>query len=101
MQFESPEDMARAFMQARVEKASLTEKLGSIQPELTTRDERIVTLETALAQARTETQNVKNVSGIGSSDAKAKVRLERQKNLAIKEAEYLRAQLKACICVIL
>jgi len=95
LRFESPEDMARAFMRARVEKASLAEKLGSIQPELTTRDERIVTLETALAQARTETQNVKNVSGTGSSDAKAKIRLERQKNLAIKEAEYLRAQLKA------
>lgn len=95
LRFESPEDLARAFMQVRVEKATLAEKLGAIQPELMARDERIVALETALAQARTETQSAKSAGGVSSSDAKAKARLERQKTLAIKEAEYLRAQLKA------
>ncbi|CAD0100139.1 unnamed protein product [Aureobasidium mustum] len=64
MAFESPEDMAKAFVNERLERVTLMEKLGALQPELTVRDANIKTLED-------------------------------EKNLAIKEVEYLRAQMKA------
>lgn len=96
LHFDTPADLAREFMAERVEKASLAEQLGNIQPELTSKDERIAQLEASLAQARRESQEPKTrpSSSSGAFDSKAKARLERQRNLAIKEADYLRAQLK-------
>lgn len=100
MAFESPEEMAKAFVNERMERITLIEKLGAIQPELTVRDANIKTLEDEKAQLRAEIEKLKEGAGNASTtavpvDAKARARLERQKNLAIKEVEYLRAQMKA------
>ena len=96
-QFDSPADMARAFLQQRIENASLVEQLGAIQPELTTKDETIRELEDERTKLQSEAAQLKAAPAAttGGSDAKAKARLERQKTLAIKETEYLRAQLRA------
>jgi mitotic spindle assembly checkpoint protein MAD1 len=100
MAFESPEEMAKAFVNERMERITLTEKLGAIQPELTVRDANIRTLEDEKVQLRAEIEKLKESADNSSTttapvDAKARARLERQKNLAIKEVEYLRAQMKA------
>ncbi|KAH0273134.1 spindle assembly checkpoint component MAD1, partial [Aureobasidium melanogenum] len=100
MVFDSPEDMAKAFVNERLERITLMEKLGALQPELTVRDANIKTLEDEKVQLRAEIEKLKEAGTSSSSnsvpaDAKARARLERQKNLAIKEVEYLRAQMKA------
>ncbi|KAI5200339.1 mitotic spindle assembly checkpoint protein-like protein MAD1 [Aureobasidium subglaciale] len=99
MAFESPEDMAKAFVNERMERITLIEKLGAIQPEISVRDANIKTLEDEKVQLRAEIEKLKNASSTPTTaapvDVKARARLERQKNLAIKEVEYLRAQMKA------
>jgi mitotic spindle assembly checkpoint protein MAD1 len=94
LQFNSPEDLARAFMKQRVENISLVERLGTLQPQLNMKDENILKLEEARSQLQTEVQQLK-IASASAGDGKAKARLERQKALAVKETEYLRAQLKA------
>lgn len=101
LQFDSPEDLARALVRERLEIASLTERLGAIQPELAVKDANIKTLEDEKAALQSELGKLRSSSTTpattttGGSDAKARQRLERQRTLAVKEVEYLRAQLKA------
>ncbi|KAK6004550.1 hypothetical protein QM012_008412 [Aureobasidium pullulans] len=99
MAFDSPEDMAKAFVNERLERITIMEKLGALQPELTVRDANIKMLEDEKVQLRAEVERLKEAGTSSSTaaptDAKARARLERQKNLAIKEVEYLRAQMKA------
>ncbi|OCL11538.1 mitotic spindle assembly checkpoint protein-like protein MAD1 [Glonium stellatum] len=92
LQFDSPEDLARAFVRERIESASLLERLGAIQPELSVKDENIKALEDEKAKLLGELQKLRTSGGGG--DSKVRARLERQKALATKEVEYLRAQLK-------
>ena len=92
LQFDSPEDLARAFVQERIENASLLERLGAVQPELSVKDENIKILEDEKAKVLGELQKLRTSGGGG--DSKVRARLERQKALATKEVEYLRAQLK-------
>ncbi|KAF2822740.1 LCM-domain-containing protein [Ophiobolus disseminans] len=80
-QFDSPEDLARAFVQERIERTELLAQLGAIRPELA--DDK--------ATLHAELQRLK-ASGAGASDGKARARLERQKALAAREVEFLRAQ---------
>ena len=97
MDIKSPEDMARAFLRERLEKAGLVEKLGVLQPELSVKDDNIRALEEEKAQLTKELEKARSsTTNTGSaSDAKIRARLERQRVLASKEVEYLRAQLKA------
>lgn len=99
--FETPEQMAKAFLQERLERVSLADKLGSVQPELLVKDENIRELENEKAKLQADIETLKTIAAAtptaaapGLSDAKARARLERQKNLAVKEVEYLRAQMK-------
>ncbi|KAF2724021.1 spindle assembly checkpoint component MAD1 [Polychaeton citri CBS 116435] len=98
--YETPEEMARAFLQERLERLNLVNKLGSVQPQLSVKDDSIRTLEDDKAKLQSELEKLRisGPTGIGgsisASDAKARARLERQKNLAVKEVEYLRAQIK-------
>ncbi|PNS15418.1 Spindle assembly checkpoint component mad1 [Sphaceloma murrayae] len=95
--FDSPEEMARAFVQERVERVQLMEKLGEVQPELAVKDEVINGLELEKTKLEAEVKKLKT-SGTDSGPAgesKARARLERQRMLAVKEVEYLRAQLKS------
>jgi mitotic spindle assembly checkpoint protein MAD1 len=97
MKYESPEQMARAFLQERLERLSLVDKLGSIQPELTVKEQNIQSLEADKARLQAELEKMRGagpVSNGGPADSKALVRLQRQKALVTKEVEYLRAQMK-------
>lgn len=100
--FERPEDLAKAYLKERLEKLSLVDQMGKLNPEMSAKDQHIQDLESQLANQRAETE--KQRSGVSSNssasnssapDPKLKARLERQRALAIKEVDYLRAQLKA------
>ncbi|KAI9728881.1 MAG: coiled-coil domain-containing protein mad1 [Cirrosporium novae-zelandiae] len=91
-EYQSPEDVARALMQEKTEKAMLIDKLGAVTPELLEKDEIIKALDDQRTRLHAEVEKLKASGGAGES--KAKMRLERQRTLAIKEIEYLRAQLK-------
>jgi chromosome segregation ATPase len=98
LNFESPEDLARAFIQERIERAELLNRLGQIKPELTVKEANIQALEDEKQQLQAEIQRLKSSSSSGTpsaSEAQARARLERQKALATKEVEFLRAQVKA------
>ncbi|TKA61994.1 hypothetical protein B0A49_09526 [Cryomyces minteri] len=94
LHFESPEAMARAFMQERLERLSLVEKLGAVEPELSVREENVKVLESEKAELLREIEKLRAGGGVGTGDSKLRTRLERQRTLAVKEVEYLRAQLK-------
>ncbi|KAL5120783.1 coiled-coil domain-containing protein mad1 [Pleosporales sp. CAS-2024a] len=98
LQFDSPEDLARAFIQERIERTELLNQLGEIKPELTVKEANIQALEDERLKLQAEIQQLKT-SGTGAApnadEAKARARLERQKTLITKEVEFLRAQVKA------
>lgn len=111
-EFDSPEAVAKALMEARYRTAELTEKIGALEPEMAQRDADIRSLEAQKKELATEVERLKAAGapsgGDGSTptfgtpttsgntnDAKLRARLERQRALAVKEVEYLRAQLKA------
>lgn len=98
LRYETPEQMAKAFLQERLEHADLLHKLGEIEPELKVLQSNIQNLQDEktrlLSELETTRQTQATSTGTSAGDAKAKARLERQKNLAIKEVEYLRAQMK-------
>lgn len=94
-EFDSPAMLAQALAQERLERASLAERLGALKPELTEKEGMIKALETTQTMMQSELQKLKTAGSTGgTSDNRAKVRLERQKALAVKEVEYLREQLK-------
>ena len=93
LEFDNPEALARALVQERLEKVSVLERLGSVQPQLLEKEEIIKFLETEKANLQAELYKARN-SGVEGGDSRAKVRLERQRVLAAKEVEYLREQLK-------
>ena len=99
VQFETPEDLARAFIQERIDKADLLNKLGEIKPELTVKEDNIQALEDEKAKLQAEIQQLKAAATTGGApnakETQARARLERQKALATKEVEFLRAQVKA------
>jgi mitotic spindle assembly checkpoint protein MAD1 len=97
--FDTPEQMAKAFLQEKLERLSLVDQLGSVQPELLVKEENIRELQEEKARLMAEIENLRTSAAAtpaaaAPSDAKARARLERQKNLAVKEVEYLRAQMK-------
>ncbi|CAI6334612.1 unnamed protein product [Periconia digitata] len=96
-QFDTPEDLARAFIQVRFDKTDLMNRLGEIQPELTVKESNIQALEDEKAKLQAEIQQLKTAgsSAPDSNEAKARTRLERQKVLLAKELDFLRAQMKA------
>ncbi|KAK4944762.1 coiled-coil domain-containing protein mad1 [Elasticomyces elasticus] len=102
MRFGSPEEMAKAFLRERVEKLGLVDRLGKIGPELGVREENIRGLEEDKARLSAELNQLRASRAADTattqppmSESRARLRLERQLNLAKKEVEYLRAQAKA------
>lgn len=94
LEFDSPEAVARALVEQRYENAAQLDKMGSLQAELAAQEssikscqEEVTTLKSQLAEARSAATTPQNVD-------KTRLRTERQRVLAIKEVEYLRAQLK-------
>ncbi|KAK3058154.1 coiled-coil domain-containing protein mad1 [Extremus antarcticus] len=100
MKYETPEQMARAFLQERLVCLSLVDKLGTMQPELSAKDEEVQRLQDEKAQLQAEVEKARNTTTTAAApsttavDGKALSRLQRQKNLVTKEVEYLRAQMK-------
>ena len=96
-EFTSPEAVVKALVEARIEVASLSERIGSIEAEATEKDELLRAVDTERNSLKEEVEKAKASPATASetSDNKAYKRLERQKNLAVKETEYLRAQLSS------
>lgn len=94
--FDSPEAVVKALVAERIEKLTLIDKLGSTEPQLLEKDEIIQGLESEKRQLKQEIEKLRTASSApgGALDTRAKLRLERQRALAVKEVEYLRAQLK-------
>ncbi|ROW13156.1 hypothetical protein VPNG_04895 [Cytospora leucostoma] len=92
--FDSPEAVARALVEERLNSASLLEKLGSVQPQIAERDAIIKDLEEEKAGLAGQIDKLDTKPVAGPAD-KARQRLDRQRALAEKEVEFLRAQLKS------
>ncbi|CAD6452840.1 10e7026e-b91b-4b76-b71c-1f7e3c45cd0a [Sclerotinia trifoliorum] len=94
-EFNSPEDLARALVEERMQTATLVERVGAMESEILDKDNIIGGLQNDKKSIVEEMAKVRAAgSNAGGGDAKARLRLERQRALAIKEVEYLRAQLK-------
>jgi len=93
-EFDSPEAMARALVQERFNSASLLEKLGSVQPQVAERDALLKDLEDEKASLAAEVEHLK-LNPVNATSDKARQRFDRQRVLAEKEVEFLRAQLKS------
>ncbi|KAL2363988.1 hypothetical protein RJZ56_003087 [Blastomyces dermatitidis] len=95
LEFESPEEVARALVEARIENASLLNKVGTIQAEVAEKAELVRNLETEKSNLQQDIAKLRAGNSVGNGfDSRAKTRLERQRTLAMREVEYLRAQLK-------
>jgi len=98
-EFDSPEAVVKALVQERIEKATLVDRLGSVDAQFLEKDEVIKGLENEKIQLRQELEKLRAAGGDSagapaSAEARLRSRLERQRALAVKEVEYLRAQLK-------
>jgi len=93
VEFDSPEALARTLTAERLQTATLVERLGGLEPELSEKDKAIQALGAEKSSLLEQVEKLKS-TGSGPGNSKAQLRLERQRALAIKEAEYLRAQLK-------
>ncbi|PHH79019.1 hypothetical protein CDD82_2712 [Ophiocordyceps australis] len=91
-EFESPQDMARALAQERLTSASYMEQLGGLRAEMLIRENNIHSLQEEKAQLKEEISAARANADVASVD-KARARLDRQRALAVKEAEFLRLQL--------
>ncbi|POR36601.1 Spindle assembly checkpoint component mad1 [Tolypocladium paradoxum] len=93
-EFDSPEAMARALVQERLTTASYVEQLGALRAEMTLQENTVRNLKDERTQLKDQVETAKATAGAASAD-KARMRLDRQRALALKEVEYLRAQLRA------
>lgn len=96
-EFDSPEAVVTAFVQERIERASLLDRVGKLEVELTENDETMKALEAEKLSLKQAAKKQKVNAPNGATDMpdnKVYKRLECQRVLAVKEVEYLRAQLK-------
>ncbi|KAM0346662.1 hypothetical protein ACHAPU_005374 [Fusarium lateritium] len=92
-EFDSPEAVARALVEERLTNASYVEKVGTLQAEIVSAQNNIQSLQNEKSHLMGEVENAKSAANATNTD-KARLRLDRQRALAVKEVEYLRAQLK-------
>ncbi|KAF8456652.1 spindle assembly checkpoint component Mad1 [Terfezia claveryi] len=90
--FNSPQDIARALMEEKVEKAELLERLGRVEPELAESEEVIERTERERDEVKQELEKV--VESYKKLHA-SRARIERNRQIALKEVEMLRDQLKS------
>ena len=91
----SPEAVAKSLIHERIEHASILNQLGATQSEIAEKDELIKSLESKTTELEGQIKNSKSTSDADQApDGKAYKRMDRQRMLAVKEVEYLRAQLK-------
>lgn len=92
-EFDSPEAMARALVEERLTTASYVEQLGALRAEMSAQQNTLRSLQDERAQLKDQVESAKTTAGTLSTD-KARMRVDRQRILALKEVEYLRAQVK-------
>lgn len=98
-EIDSPEAVVRTLVQEQIEKATLVDRLGNTNAQFLEKDETIQALENERAHLKQELEKLRASGSSPSGSAAAaetriRARLERQRTLAVKEVEYLRAQLK-------
>ena len=92
LEFSTPEGLAKALIEARIESATLLEKAGRVDPVIEEKERRIQKLEVAIQSLK---QDLELSQSTTAKEAKTRQRLERQRTLATKEAQFLRDQLKS------
>jgi len=105
--FDSPEVLARAYVEEQIKIATLTERIGAVEAEASEKDGTIEMLNAERSSLKQELEKEREkaktapemiglplVASNTSSSARLVQRLERQKTLANKEIQYLRDQLK-------
>lgn len=92
-QFDSPEALARALTEERLTSASHLDQVGALQADIVSLRDNIQSLVREKSTLKTQLEQAKTSAQASSTD-KAVMRLDRQRSLAVKEVEYLRAQLK-------
>ncbi|KAJ5826759.1 Spindle-related protein [Penicillium robsamsonii] len=97
-EFDSPDAVVRAVVQGRIEIATLLDRLGTVDAQFLEKDEAIKSLESDKNNLQQELEKLRAVAvsagGPNAAEGRLRARLERQRALAVKEVEYLRAQLK-------
>ncbi|KAJ0424846.1 spindle assembly checkpoint component Mad1 [Aspergillus carlsbadensis] len=98
-EYDSPEEVVKALLKEQIEKVSALDKVGSVEAQFLEKDELIKSLETERSTLRQEIEKLRAAAtttggGPMAVESRVKARLERQRALAMKEVEYLRAQLK-------
>ncbi|TAQ89979.1 hypothetical protein B7494_g1727 [Chlorociboria aeruginascens] len=93
LEFDSPEALTRALVEERIQTATLVERIGVLESEKLENDTTIQEMKGEKANLVDQIEKLKSTSSAGS-ESKVRLRLERQRALALKEVEYLRAQLK-------
>ncbi|KAF3013816.1 coiled-coil domain-containing protein mad1 [Penicillium rubens] len=98
-EFDSPDAVVRAVVQGRIEIATLLDRLGTVEAQLLEKDEAIKSLESDKNNLQQELEKLRvatsaSAGGPGAAEGRLRARLERQRALAVKEVEYLRAQLE-------
>ncbi|PFH59908.1 hypothetical protein XA68_11707 [Ophiocordyceps unilateralis] len=93
-EFDSPASMARALVQERLTTASYVDQLGALRADLAAQEGAVQALMDERQQLKQRLDAARASAGVASTD-KARMRLDRQRELALKEVEYLRAQLRA------
>ncbi|WDK17002.1 spindle assembly checkpoint component mad1-like protein [Colletotrichum graminicola] len=93
LEFDSPEAVARALIEQRYETASQLDRVGSLQAELAAQESALKSVQEENAKLKSQLTEARSVATSQNVD-KTRLRTERQRVLAVKEVEYLRAQLK-------
>ncbi|KAK9452780.1 spindle assembly checkpoint component Mad1 [Dipodascopsis uninucleata] len=89
--FDTPEDVIRALTEERSEKLSLLDKVGRLEAEMAARSSGMQGDQEEILKIESQ---VKQLQETIDKNTKLFHRMERQKNLAVKEAQFLREQLK-------
>ncbi|RDW89896.1 coiled-coil domain-containing protein MAD1 [Aspergillus mulundensis] len=96
-EYNSPEAVVKALLKEQIEKADAIDRLGSIEAQFLEKDEQIKALESERSNLKQEIEKLRAAGTAANgpmAESRARARLERQRALAQKEVEYLRAQLK-------
>ncbi|KAJ5728840.1 Spindle-related protein [Penicillium malachiteum] len=108
-EFESPETIVKALVAERIAKGAFIDRIGVAEKQCVEKDAAISLLENEKAELvqRLKTSSATEASSTNApavsdtstdapaaSDTRSRARLERQRTLAVKEVEFLRAQLK-------
>ncbi|KPI40338.1 Spindle assembly checkpoint component MAD1 [Cyphellophora attinorum] len=97
-EFESPEAVVKALVETRLEVTTLSERIGLAETDLAEKDGMLTTIDAERNALKDELRKAKEATPPTTSDStdnKAYKRLERAKALAVKETDYLRAQLNS------